>query len=363
MREKQQHKKRWHMENKHKIWISLGLILFCLILSLLSRVIDGFADGYYTYVYRYLSVIVAFICNLVPFSLAEISLYLLCLLVIISILYGVIRKSRIKGERKAYWFKVGTNGLLILSILFFLFVIFCGINYQKTSFAVKEGFDKKQYGVEELEQVCEYLTNRINGLVEEDIAFTNMRQSSREAMYELADTYTSLEGYYPKPKYLLVAEILSYQQVSGVYSFFTIEANYNSDMPAYQQPFTMCHELAHLKGIMKEEEANFVAYIACKESDDLALQYSGAMTAYSYCMNELYTYDVEKFTSIREKLSEKANEDIVTKHAFWKQYEGTISNLQTTINDAYLKANSQPSGVSSYNEVVALIVNDYFNSL
>ncbi len=354
-------RRRWlpHISNTHKIWFALALILLGFLLSLLSRYIAGFANGYYTYVYRYISVIVAFLCNLVPFSIAEISLYVLCLLFMKNVFYGFFVIVRQKGRRKPYWIRVGCNGLLLFSVIFFLFVAFCGTNYHKTSFAVKENFSEKHYGKEDLKEVCEYLTNEINKLQDKEILYTDIRQMSREAMTNLSKTYGSLKGYYPKPKYLLFAEILSYQQVSGIYSFYTIEANYNSDMPLYEQPFTMCHELAHLKGIMKEEEANFVAYLACSNSESLAFQYSGAMLAYSYCMNELYNYDVEAYKEIRAKLCDKANEDIAIKHAFWDKYEGTISKLQTKVNDAYLKANSQPSGVSSYNEVVALIVNDY----
>ena len=359
MEAKQKHKKWLPLSNPRKIWLSLGLILLGLVLSLLSRYIAGFADTYYTYLYRYISVVFAFLFNIVPFSIAEVSLYILLLLFVGSILYGFFVISRKKGRRKTYWARIGCNGLLIISVIFFLFIVFCGVNYQKTSFAAKEKFSEKQYGAKELKEVCVFLTDQINTLGEKDLTFTNIREESREALTNLSKSYSSLKGYYPKPKYLLIPELLSYQQVSGVYSFYTIEANYNSDMPLYQQPFVMCHELAHLKGIMKEEEANFVAYLACRNSGNSAFRYSGAMSAYSYCMNELYTFDKEAYEEIRGKLCERANQDIAAKHAFWQQYEGTISNLQTKVNDAYLKANSQPSGVSSYNEVVALIINDY----
>ena len=252
---------------------------------------------------------------------------------------------------------MGSNVVLAIATIFLLFAIFCGANYQKTSFAKKEGFKKDKYGAEELVKVCEQLTTKINTLGEKDISYKGTREASREVMKSLSDNYESIKGYFPKPKYLLVPELLSYQQVSGVYAFYTIEANYNSDMPEYQQPFTMCHELAHLKGVMREEEANFVAYLACMNSHNTAFQYSGAMLAYSYCMNELYRYDKEAYIKIRGKLCDKANKDIEEKHSFWDKYEGTISNIQTKMNDAYLKANSQASGVGSYNEVVALIIN------
>ncbi len=349
------------MSNRKKVVISLSLILTGIVLTLLSRYIDGFADGYYTYIYRYLSVPFAFIFNLLPFSVAEAILYLVCLLFFGSIGYGVYVIFKKKGYRKDYWLSFANNIFLTIASVFLLYIIFCGINYQKTSFAEAEGFSEDKYGVEELKDVCEDLTDRINTLGEMEFTYTDIRESAREAVRKLSKSYPTLSGYYPKPKWLLIPEILSYQQVSGVYAFYTVEANYNSDMPIYQQPYTMCHELAHLKGIMREEEANFVAYLACENSDQLAMQYSSAMFGYTYCMNELYKYDVEAFYTIRAKLCEKANKDIEEKHAFWDQYKGAISDLQTKVNDAYLKANSQSSGVFSYNEVVALIVNYNLN--
>ena len=77
-------------------------------------------------------------------------------------------------------------------------------------------------------------------------------------MFSLGATYPELSGYYPQPKGLLFPAFLSVQNLSGIYSPFTIEANYNSAMVSYNLPFTICHELSHLRGFMQEEEANFI---------------------------------------------------------------------------------------------------------
>ena len=74
-----------------------------------------------------------------------------------------------------------------------------------------------------------------------------------EAVHGLAEEFPALEGYYPQPKKLLLSEFLSYQGLTGIYSPFTVEANYNGDMTAYNIPFTTCHELSHLRGFMQEE--------------------------------------------------------------------------------------------------------------
>lgn len=50
------------------------------------------------------------------------------------------------------------------------------------------------------------------------------------AMEALSAKYESLQGFYPRPKKLIVSEILSYQSLTGIYAPFTVEANYNGDM-------------------------------------------------------------------------------------------------------------------------------------
>ena len=54
-----------------------------------------------------------------------------------------------------------------------------------------------------------------------------------------------------------------------------MEANYNDVMYIMNKPDTFCHELAHLRGYIYEDEANFIGYLACVESEDAFFQYAG----------------------------------------------------------------------------------------
>ena len=177
-----------------------------------------------------------------------------------------------------------------------------------------------------------------------------------EAMQGLAEKFPSLEGYYPQPKKLIVSEILSYQGLTGIYSPFTVEANYNGDMIAYNIPFTACHELSHLSGFMQEEEANFIAFLACIRSDRADFQYSGYLSGWVYCMNALYRADRESWQEVRLLLDEAAEPDLEANTEFWDAYEGGISKTADKINDTYLKVNGQADGVQSYSRMVDLIV-------
>ena len=177
-----------------------------------------------------------------------------------------------------------------------------------------------------------------------------------EAMEKLAEAFPSLKGYYPMPKKVAVSELLSYQGLTGVYSPFTIEANYNGDMTPYNIPFTTCHELSHLRGFMAEKEANFIAFLACIGSDRTDFQYSGYLSGWTYCMNALYRADPEEWRDTRILLDEKAEVDVSANSQFWNSYEGVISETADRINDTYLRANGQADGVRSYDRMVDLIV-------
>ena len=97
----------------------------------------------------------------------------------------------------------------------------------------------KNYTREELVELCEYLTERVNETAPElpegamrrtrliDIRKTAVSgvRKSVAAMQAAGEQYPVLGGYYPRPKEVAVSWILSVQQLCGVYSPFTIEAN------------------------------------------------------------------------------------------------------------------------------------------
>ena len=254
--------------------------------------------------------------------------------------------------------------LLAAGILAFLYTICCGINYHRRSFSEEEGIVTYRYTAQELKDVCLWLTEEVNALsgeVDRDSSGVMTLEAPEgegavEAMRDLAEEFPALEGYYPQPKKLLVSEILSYQGLTGIYSPFTVEANYNGDMTAYNIPFTTCHELSHLRGFMQEEEANFIAFLACIGSERTDFQYSGYLSGWVYCMNALYRADHESWQEVRPLLAEEAGPDLEANSAFWDEYEGRISETADKINDTYLKVNGQADGVRSYSRMVDLIV-------
>ena len=51
--------------------------------------------------------------------------------------------------------------------------------------------------------------------------------------------------------------------------------------------------------------------------------------------------------------------DMDDNYQYWQRFEGPIAEVSTAVNNVYLKANSQASGVKSYGEMVDLLLAQY----
>ena len=349
--------------SKRRITVSALLLVLSAGLMVLSVQAPDFAEWYSQNIYPVLVSAIGRLTGLLPFSLAEICLYLLLAALILSLIclcIGIARKGE-AGRRLFAWFSCA---VLAVSILAFLYTAGCGVNYHRKTFSSEEGIIASDYTAEELQEICIRLTEEVNsraGKVSRDsdgVMILTAPEGERavEAMEKLAEAFPSLKGCYPMPKKVAVSEILSYQGLTGVYSPFTIEANYNGDMTPYNIPFTACHELSHLRGFMEEKEANFIAFLACIGSDRTDFQYSGYLSGWTYCMNALYRADPEAWQETRSLLDKKAEADVWANSQFWNSYEGVISETADRINDTYLRANGQADGVRSYDRMVDLIM-------
>ena len=362
------------------------LLVSSAALMILSANVPAFAEWYSRAGYPLAVNSIGRISGLFPFSVSEIGIYILLLAFFVTLVRMVVRLAGSRTGRETVATKPGIAGqtagkktgrssasifvswfsgvLLAAGILAFLYTACCGINYHRRSFSEEEGIVTYRYTAQDLKEVCLWLTeevNTISGEVDRDSSGVMTLEAPEgegavEAVHGLAEEFPALEGYYPQPKKLLLSEFLSYQGLTGIYSPFTVEANYNGDMTAYNIPFTTCHELSHLRGFMQEEKANFIAFLACIQSDRTDFRYSGYLSGWVYCMNALYRTDHESWQEVRLLLAEEAEADLEANSAFWDAYEGRISEAADKINDTYLKANGQADGVQSYSRMVDLIV-------
>ncbi len=345
------------------------LVSACLLLAAAGGLTVGAGESpqmaawYSAHIYPVIVSTVGRLSGILPFSLSELLLYGLIILTAGSLIHALVRGAREKQGASAF-LQWASGFFLGASILVLLYVLNCGISYKRESFSAASGITTEEYSIEDLKQACLWLTEEVNkrsdkvkrnsaGVME---LSGDEQDTAVNAMVQLGEEYPVLSGYYPRPKGLLVSDILSYQGLTGVYSPFTVEANYNKDMTSYNIPFTACHELSHLRGFMQEEEANYISFLACKDAESAEFQYSGYLMGWIYSTNALRMMDEEAWEEVRQGLDVQVESDLKENTRFWNLYEGAVAEVSNKVNDTYLKVNGQSEGVKSYDRMVDLIV-------
>ena len=115
-----------------------------------------------------------------------------------------------------------------------------------------------------------------------------------------------------------------------------------------------------MAGFMREDEANYLGYLACIRYGDPVLEYSGTMLALVYCVNALKKSAPELYADVRAHYSDAVRRDLIADAAYWKQYDDQpASEFGEKMNDTYLKANAQSEGTKSYGAMVDLLLAEY----
>lgn len=351
-----------------RFWLLL-LLPAAFFLDLAAKASPHFAEWYAVTVYPVYARFFSAVTGWIPFSVGEVCLVLLILYLIVYLtrnIYRLIRYNENRFERTVRFLSVP---LLIAVAISFLCVTNYGTNHRRYSFAAVSGLEVRPSSTEELYELCvqltlltntmrEQVTEDENGVfrLEEDVwATANRAQAHFNGLHDAFPTlYTT-----GKPKPVLASEGLSYLEISGIYCPFTFEANVNVHMDDSSIPFTMCHELSHLSGYMREDEANFIAFLACMRHEDPDFNYSGAFLAMIHTSNALYAADYDLWLQAYALKSDAVRRDIASNNDYWEKYDTPVAEASNKVNDAYLKANGQEDGVRSYGRMVDLLLAYY----
>ena len=153
--------------------------------------------------------------------------------------------------------------------------------------------------------------------------------------------------------------VMSGLDFTGIFCPFTAESNVNMDSPACLLPATVAHELAHQRGIAREDEANFIAYLVCISSDDAYIRYSGYLNMFEYVGSALNGADSSRYQAIFGELDRRIYYEEVSYSEFYAKYRHSkVSAVSNVVNDTYLKLQGTP-GAQSYGMVVDLAVAYY----
>ena len=350
------------------IYVIWGILALSVAVSIAALISERFADFYNRYPGAAVRAILAYATNLFPLSVTEIILILLPSIVTLSIVY-IIRRTH-PTFKSAMRFCV-----LILScasLFFSVFVLGFGCGYHGSTLDQKLGLEKKPVSVSELEEtsiwLAEGVTNEIKNIQFEEKSSSIMPYSLYQlntkllkAYDKVCDKYDFIQRLTSRVKPVMLSEAMSYTHITGVYTYFSGEANLNVDFPDYTLPFTAAHELAHQRGIAREDEANFVAFLVCINSDDPYIRYCGYLNMFEYVAPKINSSSPTKYAEVFSRLPEEARYEVYAYAEFFKKYEHSIAGeISESVNNGYLQMQGTP-GTKSYGLVVDLTV-AYYNA-
>ena len=357
--------------------ILIAIFALCIILNIFSWHSTAFCDWYAENVFPVWENLLGRLTSLVPISIGEIMILIALIGVPLSLVLLVILLILKKGRRKKVLKAYGVTYLWIIAFIAVTETLNCFILYHCSSFGTLYDIPNKEHTTTQLEQLCEELITKSNELAEkvergengQFVLTADLDNTTKSAMQNLGEEFPRLKGFYVTPKPVEHSYFMSRQYLMGIYFPFSMEANYNRLMYPSNLPETVCHELAHTKGFIQEDEANFIAFLACTRSDNIEYQYSGYLSALKYVISKVEVYSAdEKKEQLGDMISAKVAVDYIGNRNYWQNVQEddsglvsskTVAKISDKAMETSLKLNGVEDGKKSYGRMVDLLLNYY----
>jgi hypothetical protein len=353
------------MSRKKYVYRFLLVILAIFITWVAQK--PQWVEKFYTYgIYPVLAKALRFLFGWIPLSLGDIFYAWL----FIWVLYHVVRFAgqmlrRLLSPRLI--FSSLTRFFFFCLLGYVLYMLFWGLNYSRLGIAHQLGLERTTYTVSDLDTLAAALQKKLNHYA----AFVTAAQrdsfdkkyflfrEGREGYRQAARTFPYLDYRPASIKPSLFSFIENYLGFLGYYNPFSGEAIVNTLMPQMLEPFVTAHEIAHQIGYAKENEANFVAFLAGSHSQSNVLKYSTYFYMYNYTIGELYRMDSAAALAYEDLLHPQCKADYEELQTFYKLNRNPTQRVISIVYNHFLKLNRQPGGRRSYNQVVIWLVAYY----
>lgn len=364
--------------NEKKIWAALFLLTAAV--NVIAWNSQAFCDWHVKHLFPLSVNLYGRLMSIFPFSVGEGMIALAVFFTAVAILLGImcifVRKGRIKRLISVFSRTYVRAYAWVFLAVFMIMTWNCFILYHASEFDETYMAQKAQrtYTDRELIQVRNHIVEELNALTEELERDENgflvyqgdMKQEAVRAMQGLGEEYELLSGYYPRAKGIAASDFLSQQYMMGYYFPFSMEANYNTSMYVANVPATLCHELAHLKGFIYEDDANFIGFLACISSDDPFYRYSGYLSVLGYVEKEYKKASgKEEFDCLSIAKSVRSDDIFLTSEA-WERVEekavvetAVVKAASNQFTETTLVINGVSDGMKSYSRVVQLLLEYY----
>lgn len=290
------------------------------------------------------------IFSIIPFSVYELGLYTAGIAVL------AVAVVLVKRLAKRQYVPAVSLLLATITVVFSclsVYTLSAGFNYNRSEISLPG----KDYALtdQEVRQYSQffmddfnYLSNKVkrdeNGIVKCPYSFDKLNSVLQKEFKKLGGGYVS--RYTPRGKKILSSWIMSQMHFTGVFFAPYGEVNVNAIMPDIDLPVTLAHEMAHAKGVMREDEANMIAYYLTCGSDDEYIRYCGYSAVISRVLSAVH-FDDDLRGELYSSIDQKIRDDFNSVGEFWSNYN-LFSKISNFFNNLYLKLQGVKDGTGSY---------------
>ena len=328
------------------------LILFIVLITILKTnpdICEAFMRG----PGRAYALVMSKLSSIVGFSLTEF-FYILLFLGVIYLLVLTF-----KNLFKKNWLIAGHRFLdaaLIVTLMFSFYTYSCEMAYNRKELPLPY-YENEVLRTEHV-AIYNFFADDCNDCISQldfnDNGDVRPHMSFNEIVNEVKKSYAIIDGndyyhsHFGNVKPMASSPLFREFQITGVDYSPLAEANINILDTVSDWPLVIAHELAHTKGVMREDDANKLAFYICLNSDHPYLRYS------AYCS---YFYQLEAMTT-SYYLTDEEKQDLHTidnalyktrryVYDYWKKHD-LLGDIADFFNNLYIKASGVEEGTSSY---------------
>lgn len=335
--------------------LAIALYLLGIFEAYPEAVEKYYSNGLYVFICRVLHPVF----NLIPFSVGDVlytTIVIYLIYVIVRLIAHLVKKRFKQAGNLALGIIIGVQAGMVI------FYVFWGLNYFRPSAGKRLGLRDTNYTTQHLVEVTCMMIDSANTtraqLTAADTTQSNQAifETAVKAVNKMSANSPNFRAYYPEVKPSLLTWLMNYLTTSGDYNPFTTEAQINYRIPYYERPFVACHEMSHQIGYGFEDEASFSGFLIGIHSGNRLLRYSAYQNALDECMHAIRRRDTVINNELKAHISQTVRADLRAQRAYWLYYHGQISLVSGIFYDDYLKANNQPHGLDTYNQMVLLLM-------
>lgn len=339
-------------------WIVLGIITLLIRYLTNPEMIEAYySRGFFIGIRKMIGATVGWL----PFPL----IYLFFGILVMWLLFRLLKMEWRQLRTWKGWGLASLNiGAFLGGVVFFFFFLW-GFNYGRIPFTKQLGLTLEPIPVDTLFMKLEQETKEVLALrhqlvgdqaitVSDQQMPTDLEELARSSVKEiLADLGYPNEGIV-RGRFLRPRGIFLHFSSAGLYWPFVGEGNIDSGLHPLQQPFTLAHEIAHGYGITNEGVCNFIAYLACQQSENTYLKYSGKIAYWRYLAIAYQGLKKDQYWEYRNQLPVGFQADLEAINQTLAQYPDIMPRFRNFAYDQYLKSQGISEGLASYSQIIML---------